>query len=45
MGDVDFQVFVRFGFAGIAIQVEWFPLGRERGFGDESVNGWRPLGW
>jgi len=35
MGDVDFQLFVRVGFTGIAIQVEWFPLGRERGVGDE----------
>jgi len=35
MGDVDFQVFVRVGFAGIAIQVEWFPLGQERGVGDK----------
>jgi len=35
MGDVDFQVFVRVGFAGLAIQGEWFPLGRERGVGDK----------
>jgi len=33
MGDADFQVFVRVGFVGIAIQGEWFPLSRERGVG------------
>ena len=56
VGDVDFQVFVRVGFAGIAIQVEWFPLGRERGVGDKirewvaasglvGVGAWGGSGW
>ena len=35
MGDVDFQVLIKVGFASIAIQGEWFPLGRERGVGDK----------
>ena len=35
MGDVDFQVFVGVGFAGVAIQVEGFPLGRERSVSDK----------
>ena len=35
MGNVDFQVFVGVGFAGVAIQVEGFPLGWERGVSDK----------
>ena len=35
MGDVDFKVLVRVGFASIAIQGEGFPLGWERGVGDK----------
>ena len=35
MGDVDFDVLVRVDFAGIMIQGEGFPLGRERGVGDK----------
>ena len=53
MGDVDFQVFFRVGFVGIAIQVERFPLGRERGVSDK-IREWvaasrlvrgRDVGW
>ena len=39
MGDVDFQVLVRVGFASIAIQGERFPLGWKRGVGDK-VSEW-----
>ena len=35
MGDVNFQVFVGVGFASVAIEVEWFPLGWERGVSDK----------
>ena len=35
MYDVNFQVFVGVGFASVAIEVEWFPLGRERGVSDK----------
>ena len=35
MCDVHFQVFIGVGFASVAIEVEWFPLGRERGVGDK----------
>jgi len=35
VGDVNFQVFVGVGFASVAIEVEWFPLGRERGVSDK----------
>ena len=45
MGDVDFQVFVRVGFAGIAIQVEWFHWAGRGVLAIKSVNGWRRLGW
>jgi len=39
MGDVDFKVFVRVGFASIAIQGERFPLGRKMGVGDKVSEG------
>jgi len=39
MGDVDFEVLIRVGFASIAIQGERFPLGGERGVGDEVGKG------
>jgi len=39
MGDVDFKVLVRVGFASIAIEGERFPLGWERGVGDK-VHEW-----
>jgi len=39
MGDVDFEVLVRVGFASIAVQGERFPLGGERGIGDEVGEG------
>ena len=35
MCDVHFQVFIGVGFASVAIEVEWFPLGRERGVSDK----------
>jgi len=35
MGDVDFKVLVRVGFANIAVQGERFPLGWKRGVGDK----------
>jgi len=35
MGDVDFKVLVRVGFASIAVQGKGFPLGWERGVGDK----------
>jgi len=35
VGDVDFQVFVGVGFASVAIEVEGFPLGRERCVSDK----------
>jgi len=39
MGDVDFEVFVRDGFASIAVRGERFPLGRKRGVGDKVGEG------
>jgi len=39
MGDVDFKVLVRVGFASIAIQGERFPLGWKRGVGDKVSEG------
>jgi len=39
MGDVDFEVLVRVGFASIAIQSEGFPLGRKRCVGDNVGEG------
>jgi len=39
MGDVDFKVLVRVGFASIAIQGERFSLGRKRGVGDKVSEG------
>ena len=35
MCDVNFKVFIGVGFASIAIEVEWFPLGQERGVSDK----------
>ena len=35
MCDVNFQVFVGVGFASVAIEVERFPLGWERGVSDK----------
>ena len=35
MCDVNFEVFIGVSFASVAIKVEWFPLGWERGVGDE----------
>jgi len=35
MGDIDFEVLVWIGLACITVQCERFPLGRERGVGDE----------
>ena len=37
MGDVDFEVLIRVGFASIT--VKGFPLGRKRGVGDEVGEG------
>ena len=39
MGDVDFEVLVRVGFASIAVQGEGFPPGRKRGVGDKVGEG------
>jgi len=39
MGDVDLKVFVRVGFASIAIQGERFPLGWKGGVGDKISEG------
>jgi len=39
MGDVDFEVLIRVGFASIAVQGEGFPLGRKRGVGDKVGEG------
>jgi len=44
MGDVDFKVFVKVGFASIAIQGERFPLGWKRGVGDKVSEGVMALG-
>jgi len=45
MGDVDFKVFVRVGFTGVAVQCEGFPLDGKRVLAMKSVKGWRRLGW
>jgi len=48
MGDVDFKMFVRFGFTGVAVQCEGFPLGGKEGVGDkvsEGVATFGLLGW
>ena len=53
MGDVDFEVFVRVGFTGVAVQCEGFPLGMEGGVGDKIGEGvatsglvrWERMGW
>ena len=39
MCDVNFKVFIGVGFASIAIEVEWFPLGREGG-GSDKICEW-----
>jgi len=39
MGDVDFEVFVRVGFASVAVQCKGFPLGRKGGVGDKIGEG------
>jgi len=56
MGDVDLKVFIRVGFASIAIQGERFPLGWKWGVGDKVSEGvtalrlvggskWGGMGW
>ena len=35
MSDIDFEVLVWIGLAYITVQCERFPLGKERGVGDE----------
>jgi len=39
MGDLDFKMFVRVGFIGVAFQCEGFPLGGKGGVGDEVGEG------
>ena len=39
MGDVYFEVFIRVGFAGVAVQREGFPLGRKGVLAIKSVKG------
>jgi len=39
MGDVDFKMFVRVSFTGVAVQYEGFPLGGEGGVGNEVGEG------
>jgi len=39
MGYVDFEVFVRVGFASVAVQCEGFPLGRKGGVGEKISEG------
>jgi len=39
MGDVYFEVFMRVGFAGVAVQHEGFPLGKNGGVGDKVDEG------
>jgi len=39
MGDVDFKMFVKVGFTGVAVQCEGFPLGGKGGVGDEVGEG------
>jgi len=45
MSDVDFEVFVRVGFTGVAVQCEGLPLGRKGVLAIKSVKGWQRLGW
>jgi len=53
MVDVDFEVFIRVSFTGIAVQCEGFPLGRKRGVGDKVGEGvttsglvrWEQMRW
>ena len=39
MSDVYFEVFIRVGFAGEAVQREGFPLGKKGGVGDKVGEG------
>jgi len=39
MGDVDFEVFIRVSFTGVAVQCEGFPLGRKRSVGNKVSEG------
>jgi len=39
MGDVYFEVFIRVGLAGVAVQCEGFPLGRKGSVGDKVDEG------
>ena len=39
MSDVYFEVFIRVGFAGVAVQREGFPLGRKGGVGNKVGEG------
>jgi len=51
MVDLDFEVFVRVDFTGVAVQCEGFPLGRMGGIGDKFGEGvvvsdwWGGSGW
>ena len=48
MGDVDFKMFVRVGFTGVAVQCEGFPLDGKGGADDvvsEGVAASGLLGW
>ena len=45
MSDVDFKMFVRVGFNGVAVLCEEFPLGGKGVLAMKSVKGWRRLGW
>jgi len=48
MSDIDFKMFVRVGFTGVADQCEGFPLGGKGGAGDEVGEGVATsglLGW
>jgi len=52
MGDVDFEVFIRVGFTGVAVQCEGFPLGRKgdvghkigEGVATSGLVGWEQMG-
>jgi len=39
MGDVDFKMFVRVGFTGVAVKCEGFPLGGKGSVSDEVGEG------
>jgi len=53
MGYVYFEVFIRVSFVGVAVQREWFPLGRKGGVGDKVSKGmmasglvrWEQMRW